>query len=150
MTWKSFDGKEEHTAINENGKLYLDGELINNELISTLTNIFPHNKDVSLQSTITWTEWQDFDEEIKTGGKTAAAIGVLLIAACPWAGVKVILGVVGIIQSSYSTVNIKGRLRYGNDGEYYYYERYTNFYGNGEDALFDEDLFDTGKEPLEY
>lgn len=53
-----------------------------------------------------------------------------------------------LIASSYNYVTIEGRIRYGDDGTYYYYERYTNIYGNGVDPLFNKDYYDTGKELL--
>lgn len=149
VTWKSFDGSENHTVINKEGILYLDGEIVSNFNWQVPQEIISANiSEIMATGDIAWGKWNTFSEDVRTGGKSAAEITGLLAAAVPWVLVGKILEVVQIIQENYDFVRVKGKIRYGDDGKYFHYERYTNLYGDGKDALWSTDQFSTGREPL--
>ncbi len=148
-TWESFDGSENHTAINKEGTLYLDGEIVSNFNFQIPQEIISANiSEIMATGDIAWGKWNTFSEDVRTGGKTAAAITGVISVAAPWMSVSTIAGIAHDIQENYDFVRIKGKIRYGDDGKYFYYERYTNLYGDGKVALLPKDHFSTGREAL--
>jgi hypothetical protein len=141
---KSPDRSTQHTIINDNGKLYLDGKEINNNLAN---NLYSKSLNLDTSSSISWGPWQTSYQTIDTGGLSTAVIAAIIAAAAPWVPVRVVAAVASAVAGKYDTLGIKIQIRYGSDDQYYYYERYTDFYGDGEHIY--GPFYDTGKEPLE-
>jgi len=141
---KSPDGSIQHTLINDNGKVYLDGKVIDKNLIN---NLYSKSSNLYKSSSISWGPWQSSYQTINTGGLGTAIIAGLIAVYCPYVPITVIAVIAAAVAGKYDTVGINIRIRYGSDDEYYYYERYTDFYGDGEHIY--GPFYDTGKEPLE-
>ncbi|WP_313346356.1 hypothetical protein [Sedimentibacter sp.] len=142
---KSMDGTVQHILINNNGNIYLDGELINNRIIN---NAYAYDEN-SLSNTIesiTWGPWQSSYQEIETGGLTTVIIAGLILLFAPWISVKVAAVIAGAVAGKYDIVGIDIEIRYGTDDEYLHYQRYTDFYGDGEHVY--GPYYDTGKTAL--
>lgn len=152
VTFTSFDGKEKHEAISTGNDLILDGELIEQELSKSVGKIdmdADYYSVATLQSaSVKWGKWQYFDERINTGGMATAVVCIVITAKAPWLALEIGSGIAGLISAKYSYVQLKGKIRYGNDGTYIHYQRYSNLYGNGKDALLSKDFYDSGKRPL--
>jgi len=147
---KALDGTIQNTLINDNGKVYLDGKVLNNNLTNNLysksSNLYYGSSLYNTTESITWGPWQSSYQEIETGGLATVIIAGLIVAYCPWVPLKTASIIAGAVASKYDTLGIDIQIRYGNDGEYYYYERYTDFYGDGTHVY--GPFYDTGKEPL--
>lgn len=147
VTYKSLIDEEQYTVVNNRGNLYLDGVLIGKGLSNAYVDnsVLNEKKSLFATSSIKWGKWQNFSERINTGGKKAGAISAALAAAAPWVPIRLISGFALLVQSSYSYVTIAGKIRYGTEGDYLHYERYTNFYGNGKDPLLKNDFHEHRK-----
>lgn len=140
------------TLQNINGNIYLDGTLIQNASnLSTRINTFGI-EGRSLQpfasSTISWGNWSVWETLVNnypTGGISMAILYGVVAAACPWVSFRVISSTLGVIAASYDYITVKMRIRYGNDGNLYYYQRQTAFYG---DNVLIDTFEDMGSEPL--
>lgn len=147
---KSLDGSVEHIIVNDNGKLYLDEYLIKESIYDTSNLADDFNGKISnltSTSSISWGNWQYTDlDPIPTGGLTTAIIASMIAAAAPWVALRVIAAVVSVVAGKYDEVQIEMRVRYGEDDRYFYYERDTWFYGDGN--YISGPHRDSGREPL--
>jgi hypothetical protein len=127
---KSLDGTILHTAINDNGNLFLDGEIISTQIVSS-----PYiNEKLSfsyIPLSINWGQWQYSELEFDSDGMTTAAIFAILSALSPWVSLSALIDVASAIVGNYDNVQIGIWIRYGSDDTYFYYERDTIFYGDG-------------------
>jgi hypothetical protein len=142
---KSLDGTILHTAINENGELSLDGEIINTNIINT-SYLNEKNAIGYTRSSINWGPWQYSELEFDSDGKNTAAILTILSALSPWVTLSVLIYVASDIAGNYDNVQIGIWIRYGSDDTYFYYERDTTFYGDG--SYIYGPVRDAGKEYL--
>lgn len=142
---KSLDGTILHTAINDNGKLSLDGEIINTKIINT-SYLNEKNAIGYTRSSINWGTWQHSELELATGGMSTVAIASAISALSPWVSLIVIAEIASMIAGDYDNVQIGIWIRYGSDDTYFYYERDTTFYGDG--SYIYGPIRDTGKEYL--
>ncbi|WP_432406368.1 hypothetical protein [Wukongibacter sp. M2B1] len=149
---KSPDGTLIHTLMDYNEKTYLDGAVISGSNNSKkigfdVEELKADLKTASASSSISWGSWQTSTvaKDVKTGGLSTALVAAL-IAWCP---LGVIATIAAVVAGSYDTLTIKVKMRYGEDDEYLYYQRYTYFYGDGNLIRIPENpVYDTGKEPL--
>lgn len=150
--WSSFDGAESYTVIREGENIYLNGELFGDYDSITNKVMLPDTCErtplMNLTATsITWGSWEYFNEQVNTGGLPVAIIAGLIAVVAPWMGLRLITTAIGV-TAGYSTYYIiSGRIRYGTDDTYLYYQRYTslidddgryvinNFYGSGKTPL---------------
>lgn len=165
---RSLDGDIINTIKNIDGKVYLDNKLIfkSNELNidqhlmnDLITDIDATDNKLSIGSfapdkstlrSINWGPWNNSSlGTIKTGGFGAAVIAGFILVLCPYVGIQLIAVVAGAAAGMYEEIEVKVKIRYGVDGQYQYYERYTYFYGDGElITVPGNPFFDTGKTPL--
>ena len=133
------------TLVNNNGVVTLNGDRF--LTLDGFSNVDLSQSDMlSTTSNITWGKWQTFSDRVETGGIPTIVVAGVIAAAAPWLSVKIIASVVaGVASSEYYTVS--GKIRYGSDDTYYYYERYTSLQTDTGTYLI-KDSFDTGKEPL--
>lgn len=150
---KSSDGSLLHKLMNYDGDTYLDGEIISSNIVSEI-NDFEINKtylESNLGSKdISWGPWQtNTIATIQTGGLTTVIIAGLIALYAGWCPLGVISAIASFTAGKYDELKIKVSIRYGSDDIYYYYQRYTYFYGDGE--LIPSPVnpsYDTGKEYL--
>ena len=142
---KSLDGTILHTAINDNGKLSLDGEIINTKIINT-SYLNEKNAIGYTRSSINWGPWQYSELEFDSDGMTTTAIFIILSSLSPWVPLSRLIDIASMIAGNYDNVQIGIWIRYGSDDTYLYYERDTTFYGDGT-YLFGP-VHDAGKEYL--
>lgn len=153
---KSPDGTLIHTLMDYNGKTYLDGVVIsgsnNSKKIGLdVDELKADLKTVAASSSISWGSWQasTVAKDVKTGGLSTALVAALIVLYARWCPLGVIATIAAVIAGSYDTLTIKVKMRYGEDDEYLYYQRYTYFYGDGNLIKIPENpVYDTGKEPL--
>ena len=143
---KALDGTILHKAINENGKVFLDGELINTEKIIT-TNLYENSPLEFILSSIEWGSWNYSYESVDVTGLEAKAIAAIFLVYFHWAGISIIYDLASIVAGQYDTVDFEFKIRYGTDDEYLYYQRYTTIYGDGT-RLFGPH-YDNGKKYLD-
>ncbi len=73
-----------------------------------------------------WSAWQS--EDIPTGGLSVAVICGLIASYAPWLTIPAIAA---IVAGKYDTITLKFRMRWGEKGNYEYYERQTKIYADG-------------------
>lgn len=149
--WKGEDGERARSILYPDGRIYADGKLVGTLQIET--NKLSSEVGFELHAAsgdVSWGKWQNFSETIQTGGKSAAIITSMIGLVCPEGLTSLTADLIAQIQMAYDYLEFRGRVRYGSDTTYYYYERYSNFYGNGltTEKLFPKDLYGTGKERL--
>lgn len=136
------------TLVNNNGVVTLDEDrFLTLDSFNNVNSVDLSQSDMlSTTANITWGKWQTFSERVETGGVPTVVVAGVIATVAPWLSVKVIASVVaGVASSEYYTVS--GKIRYGSDDTYYYYERYTSLQTDTGKYLI-KDTFDTGKEPL--
>lgn len=149
---KSPDGAIVHTLNNYAGKTYLDGKVIYGNDYSNVNELDVNDLKAGLtsSSSIDWGPWQSNTvATIKTGGYSTAVITGLIALYVGWCPLGVISSIASTTAANYEELKIKIKIRYGSDNEYFHYQRYTYFYGDG--ALINipgNPFYDTGKEPL--
>lgn len=153
VTVKSLEDDSTLAVVqNINGEIYLDGTMVYEIPVTTSNSMHFENERSLLEpfasSTITWANWSTWQtvlDEYPTGGISMAILYGVVAAVCPWVGFSAISGALGVIAGSYDYITIKMRIRYGNDGKMFYYERQTRFYG---DSVLEFTFADKGSEPL--
>ncbi|MTI48891.1 MAG: hypothetical protein FH761_13685 [Firmicutes bacterium] len=147
---KTLKGVIQNTIVNDNGKIYLDGNELNNNFIDNLSskssNLDHSSSLYSTTESIDWGSWHYSSDEISTGGLSTAIIAGIIAATAPWVGITIIGVIAAAVAGKYDTIQIEWQIRYGDDDEFFYYERYTDFYGDG--THIGGPYYDTGKEPL--
>lgn len=123
---KSLDGIVLHTIVNYNGTIYLDGELFEYGYPKTI-DLEPN--EMSINSN--WGPWLRNTEYIPTGGLTTAVIAGLIVAKAGWTPLGIVAAVATVTAGKYDEIQIQIQIRYRNDGTYHYYERVTEFFGDG-------------------
>lgn len=106
------------------------------------------NTDKTLSTrSISWGAWKNFEtDKIKTGGLTTSVICGIIVLKVGWCPAGIAATVAGITAGKYDVLSTKGRIRYGRDSRYQYYQRETKFYGDGK--LIYGPFTDKGKTPL--
>lgn len=132
------------TIVNHDGVISID-----NEILYTLVEAdvpINHSPALTAATDVSWGTWQTFSERVNTGGVPVVIAAGIIAAAAPWVAVRVIAAAIGGIASS-EYYTISGKLRYGSDDDYFYYQRYTSIQTDT-GAYIIKDFYDTGKEPL--
>jgi len=134
---KSIDGSIEHTLVRNGDTATLDGEILDEQICNSVTkfagsmNYFTSPALLRAPAAVNWEAWQTSSETINTGGLATVAIAGLIMLFSPWIGLSVAAVLAGSIAGKYDTVKIRWKMRYGTDNKYLYYERVTDFYGDG-------------------
>lgn len=145
VTWVSFDATETYTLIREGENIYLNGELF--DKINIVASPYEStNISDRASSNIKWGTWQTFSQQIDTGGVPTILVASLIALTAPWWSIKFIATAVASVASS-EFYTVSGKMRYGHDDVYSYYERYTSLQSDSGKYLI-TDSFDTGKEYL--
>lgn len=147
---KTLDGTIEHIAVNDNGNLYLDNRLIQEDIYNT-SNLGENFNDkilnLSNARSTSWGKWQYTElDPIDVSGRSTKMTLFLLTTAAPWLSARILSGIALRIADKYDEVQIEMRIRYREDDEYLYYQRDTWIYGDGE--LIEGPLRDAGQEAL--
>lgn len=125
---ESLDGEIQHVVTNIDGIVRLDGEFLHR---IAEEEVFKMPLALEQRATITWGPWQSSSDTIRTGGLATVTIAAVIVATCPWVPAKGAAAAAGVIANAYESIEIRWKIRYGNDGTYQHYERETSFYGNG-------------------
>lgn len=93
--------------------------------------VFPPQNSIMV-SGVTWGPWSAWQNtDIPTGGKPVALLLTVVSVAAPWLGVRVLAAVLADIPHDTDIITLKWRMRWGEKGNYEYYERQTKIYADG-------------------
>lgn len=143
ITWEPFSNNgDAYTLVREENNIFFDGALMADE-----NNAFAIKEFARARiSSVKWGAWQTFSERVNTGGMPVVVVAGVIAAVAPGITVRAIAAAIaGIASSEYYTVS--GRMRYGTDSKYDYYERYTSIQTDTGTYLI-RDSFDQGKKPI--
>jgi len=154
---KSLDGILLHTAINKNGKLYLDNELVETEDSNSNMNMnlmdlnYDVNEDTYTRSSPNWGSWSNDSTTFKTGGLSSAAIGTLIITKVGWTPTGVAAAIASVTAGKYDEITVEWKMRFAHDDKYQYVERITTFYGDDKKITVPGNPYrENLKRPLDY
>ena len=150
--WRGADGEVACTILYPGGRLYADGKLVG--VLSVEQNRSSNEIGIyrlfALPNNINWGNWTNFSEKIHTGGQPAAVITSMIGIVCPEGIPQLTADMITQIQLSYDYLELRGRIRYGTDETYSYFQRYSNLYGNGltKEKIFPNEVYNEGRERL--
>ena len=102
----------------------------------------------SASNSVRWGSWQSFSTQVNTGGLPVALVAGVIAAVAPGIPLKVIASAIATVAGYSSYYTISGKIRYGSDNKYQYYERYTTILDQNGNSFGIKNFYDSGKTRL--
>ncbi len=133
---KSLSGDTQHVVVNDNGSLYLDGELLQEETYNDM--ILLNSKQLlnigqpSTYASDNWGRWSTtWLGPYKTGGLSVAVIAGIISAVAPWVSLRAAAAAWAVVAAKADTIKIKTRIRWKSTPGYLHYQRQTSIHDGG-------------------